>query len=253
MLAKNKIALIPVKGVISFEGELSFPFLAKGNVCGSDKILEMLEEAKKSKTIKAIVLEINSPGGTPYPSKEVAEYLKNFGKPTVAWVREVAASGAYWIASSCQKIVADALSTVGSIGVASFRPDFSKLMKKFGIDVETLTTGIYKSLGFPFKKSTPEEKEVLEKELQIVYKIFIQEVKKNRNLAENVVKEISSGKVYFGEEGKKLGLLDYLGGKDKAISVAKELAKIEKYKLVDFKKKKKRRKSLLERLIESSS
>ncbi len=251
MLKQTKIAFIPVKGIISFEEGVSFSLLSRGNVCCSDKILDMLEEAKKSKAIKAVILEINSPGGTPYPAKEIAEHVKNLGKPTVAWIREVAASGAYWIASACEKIVGDALSTVGSIGVTSFRPDFTKLMKNFGIDVKTLSTGIYKNLGSPFQKSTPEEKRIMEKELQTVYKIFIEEVKKNRNLSENVVKEISSGKVYLGDEGINLGLLDYLGGKEKALAVAKELAKIQTYKLVDFGKKKRRRKNLLERLIES--
>lgn len=251
MWERNKIALIPIKEVIASEAGVSFPFKALGKISSSEEIMEMLEEAKKGKAVKAVIVEINSPGGTPYPSKEIAKCLKDFGKPTVAWVREYATSGAYWIASSCQKIVADSLSTVGSIGVASFRPDFSELMKRFGIDVETLATGIHKTFGLPFKKSTPEEKEVLEKELQVIYKMFLEEVKKHRNLSEEVVKEISSGKIYLGEEGRKLGLVDYLGSKEKAIAVAKELAKIERYKLVDFSKKRRRRRSLLERLIES--
>ena len=101
---------------------------------------------EKREAIKEMVFEINSPGGTPFASKEIATCIENMDKPAIAWVREHAASGAYWIASACGEIVAYELSTVGDIGVMSIRPDIGELMKKFGIDVETLKTGIYSHL-----------------------------------------------------------------------------------------------------------
>lgn len=255
MAKKGKIAIIPIKGmVISEEASHSaFPLLALARVVSSAETIPLIESVKKNRRIKGLILEINSPGGRPFPCKEIAESIKSLGKPTVAWIREYATSGGYWIASSCDSIVADPLSSLGSIGVASIRPDFSQLMKKFGIDVETMASGIYKTFGIPYKKSTPEEKELLKEELDTIYKNFIEEVTKNRKLKEEGVQEISTGKIYLGEEAKKLGLIDFLGGKDKAIELIKKKTGIEAYKIVDYAKKMKRPLGLLRRMFGSFS
>ena len=253
MAKKGKIAIIPIKGmVISEEAPPSpFPLLAMARVVSSAEVIPLIESVRKNRRIKGLILEINSPGGRPFPCKEIAECIKSVGKPTVAWIKEYATSGGYWIASSCDNIVADGLSTLGSIGVASIRPDFSELMKKFGIDVETMASGIYKTFGIPYKKSTPEEKELLKEELDTIYKNFIEEVTKNRKLSEEVVNEISTGKIYLGEEAKKLGLIDFLGGKAKAIELVKEKAGIEAYKIVDYAKKMRRPLGFLRRMFGS--
>lgn len=251
MAKKGKIAIIPIKGmVISEEGPSSpFPLLAMTRAVSSAEIIPLIESVKKNRRIKGLILEINSPGGRPFPCKEIAECIKSLGKPTVAWIKEYAASGGYWIASSCDSIVADRLSTLGSIGVASIRPDFSELMKKFGIDVETMASGVYKTFGIPYKKSTPKEKELIKEELDTIYKNFIEEVTKNRKLSEEVVKEISTGKIYLGEEAKKLGLIDFLGGKTKAIELIMKKTGIEVYRIVDYAKKLRRPLSFLKRIF----
>ncbi len=246
MTRRGWIALIPVKGAITSE---EVPFFPVPRVTSAGEVIGFLEEVKRNKRIKSIILEINSPGGTPYSCKEIAQTVKGIKKATVAWIKESATSGAYWIASSCDRIVADALSTLGSIGVASIRPDFSELMKKFGIDVKTMTTGIYKTLGLPFKKSTPREKEVLEKEIKIIHKNFMEEVTRNRGLKKKVAREVAKGKVYLGEEAKALGLVDYLGGREKALEIAKEAAGITTYKIIDYNKRRRRPKGILRRLI----
>jgi len=253
MAKKGKIAIIPIKGmVVSEEAPASvFPLLAMTRVVSSAEVIPLIESVKKNRRIKGIILEINSPGGRPFPCKEIAECIKNLGKPTVAWVREYATSGGYWIACSCDSIVADGLSTLGSVGVEVIRPDFSELIKKFGIDVETMASGIYKTLGIPYKKSTPEEKELLKEELDTIYKNFIGEVTKNRKLSEEVVNEISSGKIYLGEEAKKLGLIDFLGGKDKVIELIKEKTGIEVCKLVDYSRRIRRHLGFLKRMFGS--
>jgi len=242
MAKKGKIAVIPIKGmVISEEASPSpFPFFALTRMVSSAEVIPLIESAKKNRRIKGLILEINSPGGRPFPCKEIAESVKNFGKPTVAWIREYATSGGYWIASSCDSIVADRLSTLGSIGVASIRPDFSELMKKFGIDVETMASGIYKTLGVPYMKSTEEEKELLKEELETIYKNFIEEVTRNRKLSEETVNEISTGKIYLGQEALRLGLIDFLGAKEKAIELIKKKAGIETYKIVDYSRRMRR-------------
>jgi len=183
-------------------------------------------------------LEINSPGGTPLPSKEIAEAIKSIGKPTVAWIRETATSGAYWIAAATDAIVADSLSTLGSIGVASIRPDFSEFLKKIGIDVDTVASGIHKLLGLPFKPLSSEEKEEdrkrREEEIKIIQQIFLEGIKEKRSLREDVIEEISSGKTYLGQEAKDLGLIDELGGKEKALEVAAKKANLIRFKVVDY-------------------
>jgi len=228
----NKIVMIPIKGMIRSET----PSVLSSTV--SREVIDRIEKLKGNRRVKAIIFEINSSGGTPFPCKEIADTIKNANKPTIAWIREYATSGAYWIASSCDEIVADPLSTVGGIGVTSLRPDFSELMKRFGIDIETMTSGIYKGLGLPYKKATPEERKLLKRELEMIHKSFVEEVTKNRKLDEEKIKEVSSGKVYLGVEAKELGLIDHLGGKEKAIEVAKKISGIKEAKVIYVKEKK---------------
>jgi len=242
MKERGLIAIIPIKGTIASE-ELYF-----GLGSTSHEIIGAIEGVEKKRKIKAVIFEINSPGGTPFASKEVAMYIEGMKKPTIAWLREYATSGAYWIASACDEIVADELSTVGSIGVMSIRPDIGELLKKFGIDVETLKTGIYKGLGLPYEKPTEEERALLRKELDEIKDNFLNAIAKNRKLDEETLKELSTGKVYLGREAKELGLIDHLGGKELATRRAKELSGLKREKIVPYGER--RRKGFLRRLIE---
>lgn len=235
----DKIALLPIKGPIVSEGD--FPSAFGVRMVAASETVRLLEKIKRSKGIKAVVLEINSPGGTPLPCKEVAEAVKSVGKPTVAWIREAATSGGYWIASAADAIVADSLSTIGSIGVASIRPDFSEFLKKLGIDVDTVASGIHKLFGLPFKPLSSEEKEedrkMREEQIKIIQQIFLGGIKERRGLKEDVIKEVSSGKTYLGQEAKDLGLVDELGGKEKALEIAAKKANVKSYKVVDYSKR----------------
>ncbi len=242
MRTKGKIAIIPIKGTITAEGSYF------GLMATSHELIQIIEDVEKRKRIKAVIFEINSPGGTPFAAKEIAERIKDMEKPTVAWVREYATSGSYWIASACDEIVADELSTLGSIGVMSIRPDIGELLKKFGIDVETLRTGIYKGLGLPYEKPTEEERELLTKELDEIKDRFLAAIAENRKLDDETVKELSTAKVYLGREAKELGLIDHLGGKDEAIQRAKELSGIKREKIIHYGER--RRRGFLRGLIE---
>ena len=242
MKDKGSIAIIPIKGTITAEGSYF------GVMSTSREILWAIEDVEKRKKVKAVIFEINSPGGTPFAAKEVATRIKEMEKPTIAWVREYATSGAYWIASACNEIVADELSTLGSIGVLSIRPDIGELLKKFGIDVETLKTGIYKGLGLPYEKPTEEERELLTKELDEIKDTFLTAIAENRNLNEETIKELSTAKVYLGREAHKLGLVDHLGGKDLAITRAKERSGIKREKRRYYEER--RRRGFLRRLLE---
>jgi protease-4 len=217
-------------------------------------IVPLLAEIRRNKAIKALVLEINSPGGTPFSCEEIAQSIKSVDKPTVAWIREVAASGGYWIATAADSIVAGSLSVVGSVGVISIRPNFSELLDKIGIDIDTVASGVHKMLGLPFKPLSPEEKQEDRQrrgeEIRIIQESFIREIQGKRHLREEVIKEISSGKTYLGQEAKELGLVDELGGREKALEIAAKKANITKYKVVDYAKKLERpRRGILSRLL----
>ncbi len=173
----------------------------------------------------------------------------------MAWLKEVAASGAYWIASAADVIVADSMSTIGSVGVISIRPDFSKLLNKLGIDMDVVASGTHKTFSLPFKALTPEEKhedrQLRQEEIEIIQRSFLAEVKGNRHLTEEVAEQISSGKIYLGEQAKSLGLLDELGGREKAFEIAAKKAGITRYGIIDFTGKlEKHRKKLLVRLLD---
>jgi len=246
----DKIALVPIKGAVVSERS---PLPAMRTV-SSPEIVRLLGKIKSNRGIKALVLEINCPGGTPFPCEEIAEAIKSLDKPTVAWIREMATSGGYWIASAVDSIVAGSLSTVGSVGVASIRPDFSELLKKVGIDMDTVASGIHKLLGLPFKSLTAEEKEAdrqrREEEIKTIQQSFLQQIKGKRQLTPETIEEISSGKTYLGQEAERLGLIDELGGREKAFEIAARKANITSYKVVDYTKKLERpRMGFLTRLL----
>ncbi|HDS45601.1 MAG TPA: signal peptide peptidase SppA [Methanomicrobia archaeon] len=242
MSAKGLIALLPIKGTIAAESSL-FGFLSS-----SRGIIQAIEDVERRKRIKAVVFEIDSPGGTPFAAKEVATRIKAMKKPTIAWVREHATSGGYWIASACDEIVADELSTLGSIGVLSIRPDIGELLKKFGIDIETLKTGIYKGLGLPYETPSEDERALLQAELEEIKEHFLSAIAANRQLDEETLKELATAKVYLGREAKEIGLIDHLGGKDIALARAKERSGITREKIISYDER--RRKGVLRRLIE---
>jgi protease-4 len=242
MKGRGAIAIIPVKGTLKTEG------LYFGLMASSQGIIQAIDEVERRKKLKAAIFEINSPGGTPFAAKEVATRITAMTKPAIAWVREYATSGGYWIASACDEIVADELSTVGSVGVISIRPDIGELLKKFGVDIETLKTGMYKGLGLPYEKPTAEERELLTSELEEIKESFLSAIGTNRHLDDATLKELATAKIYLGLEAKTLGLIDHLGGKELAIARAKELAGLKREKLIDYGDR--RRMGMLRRLLE---
>ena len=228
----DKIVFIPIKGTI-YSGNGNGLFNEDRTL--SSDIINYLEKAENDNTIKAVILEINSPGGTVIGSKEIADKVKSLDKPVVSWIREVGASGAYWVASASDAIVADPLSITGSIGVVSSYLEFDKLFEKYGVTYERLVSGQFKDAGSPYKELTDEERNLLQGKIDLIHDTFVKDVSENRG--KNLGK-YATGEFFLGSEAYKLGLIDYLGGKEKAINVSKELAKIEKAKTVTFKSKK---------------
>jgi protease-4 len=210
-------ALIPVKGVISVD---SGGWGEEG--ASSEEIVEFIEKADKNPNVKAIILDINSPGGSAVASEEVASAVKKTNKTTVAFIREVGASGGYWIASASDYIVANRMSVTGSIGVISSYLEVGGFLSDHNITYQRLVAGKYKDMGSPLRTLTTQEKDILQNKLDKIQLFFIEEVAENRGLTEEQIKKVSTAEFYLGSEAKELGLVDELGGKQQAIDYIEE-------------------------------
>ncbi len=210
-LSIGNVAVIPIEGLISTDGDNWMPSIKSAN------IVEQIEKADKNTEIKAILLEINSPGGTPVATDEIANAVKSANKTTIAVIRETGASGAYWIATAADKIFANRMSITGSIGVQASKLEYYGLLADYNVTYRKLTAGRLKDAGTPFREMTPEEQTLFQQLLDGLHNEFIKTVAENRHLPEAKVRELATGFVYLGSEAKELGLVDELGGKKDAL------------------------------------
>src|SRR3989344_3922230 len=214
----GNVASIPIEGPITGDG---------GNYLGSPtassvEIVAFIKEAGTDPQIKVILVEINSPGGSAVASDEIASALKKTEKPVVALIREVGASGGYWIASAADQIIANKMSITGSIGVISSYLEFSGLMEEYGVGYERLVAGKYKDMGVPFRELQDEERAILQTKLNKIHGFFIEEIAANRDLPVEKVKGIATGEFYLGIEALNLVLVDQVGDKDTAEQFVKD-------------------------------
>ena len=209
---KGNIALISITGAI---GESGSPL--GGGSANPDDITGMLEQAEDDSSVKGILIEINSPGGTPVASEEIMKAVRDSTKPTVALIRDIGTSGAYWVASAASYIVASPVSITGSVGVRSDYLQFSGLLDKYGVTYERLVSGEYKDMGSAYRNLTDAEREILMDELAKTHDYFLNSVANNRHITskENLDK-IATARIFLGSEAKELGLVDALGGKTEA-------------------------------------
>jgi protease-4 len=215
----DTIAVIPIYGEISYGSSDSY-------YTNPDEIKSLIKEANDDSSISAIVLDVNSPGGTPVASEEIMQAIKESKKPVVSWISDSGTSGAYLASSASDKIVARPSSWVGSIGVILQLSDLSEMYKKMGINKYSLKAGQYKDMGADYRNLTVDEKKMLQTMVDEEYNYFISIVANNRNLTTDYVKSIAEGKIYTGRQALNIKLVDSLGGKDKAIQEAADLAGI---------------------------
>jgi len=220
----DKVAIIPIEGPIMSSISAS-PF--GGNVVDSETIVDLIKEASEAKNVKAIILEINSPGGTVVASKEIARAVSELEVPVVSVIREVGASGAYWIATASDYIIADEMSITGSIGVNGGYLEFSGLMDEYGVGYEEMTAGKYKDMGNKYEKLSSKERKIMQKKLDLIYENFLGAVAENRNLTYTRVAEIAEGLYYLGVEAMELGLIDGFGGMKEGKEKVEELTGLE--------------------------
>lgn len=189
----------------------------------SESVVAMIEEANNDSHVHAILLDVDSYGGSPVAGEEMAEAVKASEKPVVAWVRSGAASAAYWAISPADVIVASKNSDIGSIGVTASYLDNAQSNEDSGYTYNQLSTGVFKDLGNPDKPLTDEERALVKKQLNIILDNFIAEVAFNRSVSADVVREIADGSTMLGEQALNFKLVDVIGGKKEAHAHLREL------------------------------
>lgn len=207
------VRVVPVSGPISssstgglFQQQLT-----------SDQIADAIEDAGQDSGVDAILLKINSPGGAPVASHEIVRAVEDVDKPVAAQIREVGASGAYWVASATDYIVADPVSITGSVGVTASYLEFSGLLEDYNVTYQQVQRGEYKELGTPYKALSDEEEAVLQSKIDAIGEYFFDDVAENRGLTAQQRDDVQTGVFFVGVESEDVGLVDELGSEDEAI------------------------------------
>ncbi len=225
-----KVAVIYAVGTITSGNSGSS--LLSGRSMGSETMVRAIREARNDKQVKAIVLRVDSPGGSGFASDEMWRELMlcrddtNNIKPVVVSFSDVAASGGYYIATPGSTIVSEEGSITGSIGVFSMRPVLDSTLYKIGSNYEEIKFGKHAGMFNLFRKHTPEERSLVERQIKYFYREFVQKVADSRKMKWESVDSIGNGRVWTGMQGRKNGLVDTLGGLELAIEIAKAKAKI---------------------------
>jgi len=232
-ISRDKIAIIYATGAIN-SGE------GNEKSIGSTTTSAAIKQAREDKRVKAIVLRVNSPGGSALASDVIwrETILAKAEKPLVVSMGDYAASGGYYIACAADSIVANPTTLTGSIGVFGLIPNLSKFYKnKLGISIDTVNTGKYADMGLNRPLSNF-EKNKIQNSIKNIYTTFITHVGEGRGMSTTAVDEIGQGRVWTGYDAKEIGLIDTYGGVEKAIDIAAYLAKIEDYRVISLPKKK---------------
>lgn len=234
----DKVLMISVNGVISDFPEYSF-FLTKPSML--EEFISQLELAAEDPEVKAVVIKINSPGGSVTASDIIYNEIVKFKEKTkvkvVTVMMDVAASGGYYIALPSDEIVAHPTSLTGSVGVIFMRPELSGLMDKIGVGFEVNKSGRNKDMGSPFRKPTKEEEALFNSLITGLSERFASLVLKHRKISPEHMKEVMTARIFLAPEAKKLGMIDKTGYVEDAVKDAKKIAGIpENSKVVAYRR-----------------
>lgn len=232
--SENKIAIVFVEGEIYDIG------YDEDGVNG-EVIASIIRNLRLDKNIKAIVLRVNSPGGSAFASELIAREveLAAKSKPVIVSMGSVAASGGYYIATPSSNIFAEEFTITGSIGVFAIVPHFNELLKdKLGIDYDQIKTNKYSDLPTFYRPLNKEESQILQKEIDNIYKTFIERVSKGRKISLDSAQKLGDGRIYSARKAKELNLIDFIGGLEKAIQMAAKMADLKDYRIVKYPSKK---------------
>jgi protease-4 len=200
-------------------------------------VVKDLKELAENEDVKAVVLRVNSPGGSAYASEQIWHQVMNIKakKPIVVSMGDYAASGGYYISCAADWIVAEPTTLTGSIGIFGTFPVASELMnKKIGLHTSTVKTNEFADFGDFSREMTEGEKQLLQGYVNRGYELFTKRCAEGRKMKQDDIKKIAEGRVWTGEHAKQIGLVDQLGSLDDAIAVAKKRAKIDEYTVLSY-------------------
>ncbi len=250
----GKVLLIDLSGIIS--SQETDGFISKPSMIATLK--EELTRAAKDEKIKALVIRINSPGGTVTASDILYHELRTFKNtkniPVVASIMDVGASGGYYIASAADSILAHPSSVTGSIGVIMLTVNARGLLEKVGVEATAVTSGPRKDMGSPFRPMTQEERAIFQSVIDSFYHRFLQVVQEGRpGLPAEQIKKLADGRIYSGEQAKEAGLVDNIGYLEEAIEMAKKKANITEARVVTYRRPGDYRNNIYSRLFGSGA
>jgi protease-4 len=220
--AASTIAVVDLQGPITLSP-------GGGWSVGADRVVRRLRQLRRRPDVRAVLLRINSPGGSVAAVQEIHQQvaaLRKSGKVVVASLGDVAASGGYYVAAGADKIVANPGTLTGSIGVILQLGNVEELFRKFGVRVETVKSGAFKDAGSPFRPLGDEERKLFQGVVSDAYDQFFRAVSEGRNIPPEKLRRLADGRIFTGAQAQKEGLVDELGGFDTAVDLAKKLAHI---------------------------
>ena len=222
--ARSRFALVVASGTIAEGKSRDAP--GDGEVLGSETLIKALDEVRERRSVKAVILRVDSPGGSAPASDDIWRAVERLRaeKPVVVSMSDYAASGGYYLAVGGSSIVAQPTTITGSIGVYGGKLNVLGLYRKVGLNVETVSRGRHAEMLSPFKDFSPEEAEQFQNSIMHVYRTFVDRVAEGRDMSQEDVERYAQGRVWSGVSAAEHGLVDELGGLAKAVSVAKELS-----------------------------
>ena len=227
--SKNKIAIVNIEGAIA-TGESSY------GIAGSDTIVKNIRKAIKDNSVKALVLRVNSPGGGVYPSELITNSLKEFketGRPIVSSMGDIAASGGVWVTTLSDEIWAKKETLTGSIGVYGLLTTTEGLYDWAGVQVDGVSST--EAARWDTRSDMPENvTNAIQASVDSTYEKFVTKVSENRDMRYEEVHAVAKGRIWSGEKASQLGLIDFLGNLDDAVSSASSLANLENYKVITY-------------------
>ncbi len=203
----------------------------------SEKVITDLRKLREDETIKAVVLRVNSPGGSAYGSEQIWNEVVKMkeAKPVIVSMGDYAASGGYYISCAADYIVADPTTLTGSIGIFGMIPNFENLMTdKLGLHFDVVKTNSHADMGSLSRPFNASEKEIMQNYINNGYKLFVKRCADGRGMSVEAIEKIAEGRVWTGEAAKELGLVDELGGLDKALEIAAQKANVEAYSVINY-------------------
>ena len=232
------------------DGQIGSLMAGGGESIDGNQMIRDLRKLEEDEDVKAVVLRINSPGGSAYDSEQiwhaVGELKKE--KPVIVSMGDYAASGGYYIACNADTIVAEPTTLTGSIGIFGMMPDMQGLAQKVGVSFDVVKTNEFSDMGIPVRPMTESEKALMQAYVERGYDLFLTRVSEGRGMTKEAVDQVGQGRVWTGVRAKELGLVDELGGLDRALEIAVARAGVEGYTRMDYPAKK----SAWEQLMEFS-